>query len=89
MAGFSNLALPLFRTFRRTLLKEKISLLVETWLTLTLLALGGLIIWISIFSPIENILYGIGFILYTAAFIQPLKELLDIVRQATMKFEEA
>ena len=75
--------------FRRTLLKEKNPALGGTWLTFTLLALGGLIIWISIFSPIENILYGIGFILYTAAFIQPLKELLDIVRKATMKFEEA
>ena len=75
--------------FRRYLLKEKNPALGGSWLTLTLLTLGGLIIWISIFSPIENVLYGIGFVLYTIAFIQPLKELLDIVRKATAKFEGA
>jgi len=75
--------------FRRYLLKEKNPALGGSWLTLALLTLGGLIIWISIFSPIENVLYGIGFMLYTIAFIQPLKELLDIVRKATVKFEEA
>lgn len=75
--------------FRRTLLKEAQPSLGGNWLTLSLLTLGGLIIWISIFSPIKGVLYGIGFILYTLAFIQPVKELLDIIRKAVMKFETA
>ena len=74
---------------RRYFLKEKNPTLGGSWSTLTLITLGGLIIWISIFSPIKGMLYGIGFILYTLAFIQPVKELLDIVRKATMKFEGA
>ena len=75
--------------FRRYLLKEKNPALGGSWLTLTLLTLGGLIVWVSIFVPFESVLYGIGFVFYTLAFIQPLKELLDIVRAATKKFEEA
>ncbi len=75
--------------FRRTLLKENNPALGGSWLTLSLLTLGGLIIWISIFAPLGNVLYGVGFILYTAAFIQPLKELLDIARKMISKFEAA
>ncbi|MCC6986300.1 MAG: hypothetical protein IT309_07725, partial [Anaerolineales bacterium] len=47
-------------------------------------------VWVSIFSgTAEGMVYGIAFVLYALAIIQPLKELAEIARVGLKKIESA
>ena len=75
---------------RRFFLKEETPELGGNWLSLALANLGSVLVWVSIFSgTAEGMVYGIAFVLYALAIIQPLKELAEIARVGLKKIESA
>ncbi|MCC7119658.1 MAG: hypothetical protein IT310_14130 [Anaerolineales bacterium] len=74
---------------RRSFLKEENPPLGGCWGSLFALALGGVLIWISIFllAPAKGILYGAGFAFYALALIHPMKEIFEIAKTSLEKRE--
>ncbi len=75
---------------RRFFLKQETPQLGGSWFSLAGIALGGVLVWVSIFLvDARGVLYGIGFALYALAMIPPVKELFEIVRDGFRKIETA
>ena len=74
---------------RRYLLKEENPSLGGCWGSLAAVTIGSILVWLSIFiTPVQGLLYGIGFGLYAIALIHPLKELTQIVQAGFQKYEQ-
>jgi hypothetical protein len=75
---------------RRLILKEESPALGGCWGSLVGATLGSILVWASIFIlPLQGVLYGVGFALYTLALIHPVKELIAIAREGFRKFDLA
>lgn len=73
---------------RRFFLKQETPQLGGSWFSLAGIALGSVLVWVSIFLvDMRGVLYGIGFALYALAMIPPVKELFEIVRDGFRKIE--
>ena len=73
---------------RRFFLKQETPPLGGHWFSLAGIALGSVLVWVSIFLvDMRGVLYGIGFALYALALIPPVKELFEIVRDGFRRIE--
>ena len=73
---------------RRFFLKQETPPLGGHWFSLAGIALGSVLVWVSIFLvDMRGVLYGIGFALYALALIPPVKELFEIVRDGFGRIE--
>lgn len=73
---------------RRFFLKQENPQLGGNWFSLAGIALGSVLVWVSIFLvDIRGVLYGVGFALYALAIIPPVNELFEIVRDGFRKIE--
>ena len=73
---------------RRCFLKQETPPLGGHWFSLAGIALGSVLVWVSIFLvDMRGVLYGIGFALYALALIPPVKELFEIVRDGFRRIE--
>ena len=73
---------------RRFFLKDEKAQLGGCWGSLAAANFGSVLVWVSIFSgTAEGIVYGIAFVFYTLAMINPLKELAEIAHVGLKKYE--
>lgn len=73
---------------RRFFLTEDNPELGGRWGSLALANLGSVLVWVSIFSGnAEGIVYGIAFMLYALAIIQPLREIFEITQTGLKRYE--